>query len=214
MGLFSTKRQLNGRRIAILATQGVEQVELTSPRDALQKAGAIVELVSPHKLLKRGKIKAWNLVKWGDSIKIDVSLSNARVSSYDGLHLPGGVMNPDFLRMDTDAVDFVRSFFEAGKPVSCICHGPWMLIEADVVRGRTLTSWPSLKTDLRNAGANWVNEEFVEDEGLVTSRGPQDLRVFNKKILELFAGTSQAAENPQRRGISSWAHTSGSRVTG
>src|SRR3954471_18861963 len=189
MGLFGfgTKRQLNGRRIAILATQGVEQVELTSPRKALEKAGAIVELVSPHKLIKGGKIKAWNLVKWGDSFKIDVSLSQAKVSSYDGLHVPGGVINPDVLRMDTDAVDFVRGFFEAGKPVSSICHGPWMLIEADVVRGRTLTSWPSLKTDLRNAGANWVDEEVVVDSGLVTSRKPDDLPAFCSKIVEEFA---------------------------
>ena len=189
MGLFGsgTKRKLNGKRIAILATQGVEQVELTSPRKALEKAGAVVELVSPHKLLKAGKIKAWNVVKWGDTFKIDVTLSQAKTSSYDGLHVPGGVINPDILRMDSDAVDFVRSFFEAGKPVSSICHGPWMLIEAGVVRGRTLTSWPSLKTDLRNAGANWINEEVVEDRGLVTSRGPQDLRTFNNKIVELFA---------------------------
>lgn len=192
MGLFgfSTKRKLNGKRIAILATQGVEQVELTSPRKALEKAGATVELVSPHKLLKGGKIKAWNLVKWGDSFKIDVNLSQAKVSSYDGLHLPGGVINPDILRTDTDAVDFVRSFFEAGKPVSSICHGPWMLIEAEVVQGRTMTSWPSLKKDLRNAGANWVNEEVVEDRKLITSRGPQDLRAFNNKIVELFATAS------------------------
>ena len=196
MGLFGfgTKRKLNGRRIAILATQGVEQVELTSPRKALVKAGAIVELVSPHKLVKGGKIKAWNMVKWGDSFKIDVNLSQAKVSSYDGLHLPGGVINPDILRMDTDAVNFVRSFFEAGKPVSSICHGPWMLIEADVVRGRTLTSWPSLKTDLRNAGANWVNEEVVEDRKLVTSRGPHDLRAFNKEIIDLFASAVDSAK--------------------
>ena len=188
MRLFGvgSKRQLIGKRIAVLATEGVEQIELTSPRKALEKAGAIVELVSPHKLIKGGKIKAWSLVKWGDSFNIDVSLSQAKVSSYDGLHVPGGVINPDILRMDTDAVDFVRSFVEAGKPVSSICHGPWMLIEADVVRGRTLTSWPSLKTDLRNGGANWVNEEVVEDRGLVTSRGPQDLHAFNKKIVDLF----------------------------
>jgi protease I len=188
MGLFGfgNKKQLVSRRIAILATQGVEQIELTSPRNALEKAGATVELVSPHKLIKGGKIKAWNLVKWGDSFKIDVSLSDAKVSSYDGLHLPGGVINPDILRMDADAVDFVRSFFEAGKPVSSICHGPWMLIEANVVRGKTLTSWPSLKTDLRNAGASWVNEEVVRDGRLVTSRGPQDLRAFNKEITKLF----------------------------
>ena len=191
MGLFGfgNKRQLVNKRIAILATEGVEQVELTSPRKALEKAGATVELVSPHKLLKAGKIKAWNLVRWGDSFRIDVALSSAKVSSYDGLHVPGGVINPDILRMDTDAIDFVRSFFEAGKPVSSICHGPWMLIEADVVRGRTLTSWPSLKTDLRNAGANWVNEELVEDRGLITSRGPQDLQAFNKGIINLFART-------------------------
>ena len=196
MGLFGlgAKRQLNGKRIAILATQGVEQIELTSPRKALEKAGAVVELVSPHKLLKGGKIKAWNLVNWGDSFKIDVALSQAKVSSYDGLHVPGGVINPDILRMDSDAVDFVRGFFEAGKPVSSICHGPWMLIEAEVVQGRTMTSWPSLKKDLRNAGANWVNEEVVDDRKLVTSRGPQDLRVFNKKIVELFATASHGHE--------------------
>jgi len=177
MGLFGigSKPKLIGKRIAIIATQGVEQVELTSPRKALQKAGATVDLVSPHKLLKGGKIRAWNLVDWGDSFRIDISLSNAKASNYDALHIPGGVMNPDTLRMDEDAVEFVRSFFEGGKPVSSICHGPWMLIQAEVVRGRTLTSWPSLKKDLRNAGANWVNEDVVEDRGLVTSRGPQDL---------------------------------------
>jgi protease I len=192
MGLFGfgAKRPLIGKRIAILATQGVEQVELTSPRKALEKAGATVELVSPHKLLKGGKIKAWNLVRWGESFKIDVALSHAKVSAYDGLHVPGGVINPDILRMNTEAVDFVRSFFEAGKPVSSICHGPWMLVEAEVLEGRTLTSWPSLKKDLRNAGANWVNEELVEDRGLITSRGPQDLRAFNKGILKLFAGAT------------------------
>ncbi|WP_109488572.1 type 1 glutamine amidotransferase domain-containing protein [Occallatibacter savannae] len=207
MGLFGfgTKRQLVNKRIAIVATQGVEQIELTSPREALQKAGAVVELVSPHKLVKGGKIKAWNLVKWGDSFKIDVDLPEARVSSYDGLHVPGGVINPDLLRMNTDAVDFVRSFFEAGKPVSSICHGPWMLIEAEVVRGRTLTSWPSLKKDLRNAGANWVNEEVVEDRRLVTSRGPQDLRAFNKKIIELFAGAPVQQTSGNQGMIGAWS---------
>jgi len=190
MGLFGigSKPKLIGKRIAIIATQGVEQVELTSPRKALQKAGATVDLVSPHKLLKGGKIRAWNLVDWGDSFRIDISLSNAKASNYDALHIPGGVMNPDTLRMDEDAVEFVRSFFEGGKPVSSICHGPWMLIQAEVVSGRTLTSWPSLKKDLRNAGANWVNEDVVEDRGLVTSRGPQDLPAFNKRIIDLFAG--------------------------
>jgi protease I len=190
MGLFGigSRPRLTGKRIAIIATQGVEQVELTSPRRALQKAGASVDLVSPHKLLKGSKIKAWNMVDWGDSFRIDVNLSNAKASNYDALHIPGGVMNPDTLRMDEDAVEFIRSFFEAGKPVSSICHGPWLLIQAEVVRGRTLTSWPSLKKDLRNAGANWVNEDVVEDRGLVTSRGPQDLPAFNKRIIDLFAG--------------------------
>src|SRR4051794_17053989 len=200
-GLEDRTKQLNGRRIAVIATQGVEQVELTSPRKAMEKAGATVELVSPHKVVKGGKIKAWNLVKWGDSFKIDVSLSDARVSSYDGLHVPGGVINPDILRMDTDSVDFVRSFFEAGKPVSSICHGPWMLIEAGVVRGRTMTSWPSVKADLRNAGANWVNEEVVQDGNLVTSRGPQDLHAFNKRIVELFAGAAHSAQDAGRSAV-------------
>jgi len=187
------KKNLSGRKIAILATYGVEQVELTSPKKALIKEGAIVHVISPHKGIKGGKIKAWNLIKWGDSIKVDVSRSDANVNDYDGLHLPGGVINPDILRMDEDAVAFVRSFFDWQKPVSSICHGPWMLIEAGVANGRTLTSWPSLKTDLRNAGANWVDEKVVEDGNLVTSRGPQDLSAFNKKIVELFsqAGVAQ-----------------------
>jgi protease I len=181
------KKKLNGRKIAILATNGVEQIELTSPKKALIKEGAIVHVISPHKGIKGGKIKAWQLVKWGDSIKVDVSLSDASVHDYDGLHLPGGVINPDTLRMDEDAVDFVRRFFDLQKPVSSICHGPWMLIEAGVAKGTTLTSWPSLKTDLRNAGADWVNEKVVQDGNLVTSRGPQDLPAFNKKIVELFS---------------------------
>jgi protease I len=187
MGILGLgKKKLIGKKIAILATYGVEQVELTSPKEALIKEGAIVHVISPHKGIKGGKIKAWNLVKWGDSIKVDLSLSDADVNDYDGLHLPGGVINPDILRMDDDAVEFVRSFFDLQKPVSSICHGPWMLIEAGVVNGATLTSWPSLKTDLRNAGASWVNEKVVRDGDLVTSRGPQDLSAFNRKIVELF----------------------------
>jgi protease I len=188
MGLFSSKDRnaLKGKRVAILATDGVEQVELTSPMKALREAGARVSLISPMK----GKIKAWNLVKWGDSFKVDVSLSSARSWDYDALHLPGGVMNPDFLRQNEKAVDFVRSFFETGRPVSAICHAPWMLIEAGVVKGRTMTSWPSLKTDLENAGATWVDERVVEDGGLVTSRGPQDLSAFNRRIIELFQKAS------------------------
>ena len=189
MGIFGfgNKKILSNTNIAILATYGVEQVELTSPRKALIKEGATVHVISPHKFIKGGKIKAWNLVKWGDSIKVDVSLSDADVNDYDGLHLPGGVINPDILRMNEDAVDFVRRFFELRKPVCSICHGPWMLIEADVANRRTLTSWPSLKTDLRNAGAKWVNKTVVQDGNLVTSRGPQDLVFFNNKIVQLFS---------------------------
>ena len=194
MGFFGFgEKKLQGRRIAIICTHGVEQVELTSPRKALERAGAIVQVISPHKAIKGGKIRAWNLIKWGDKIKVDVSLSKANVASYDGLHIPGGVINPDLLRTDTGAVEFVRDFFEAGKPVSSICHGPWMLIEAGVVQGRRLTSWPSLKTDLLNAGADWVDQSCVEDENLVTSRGPQDLAVFNRRIVELFSRRSHVA---------------------
>jgi protease I len=183
---FGSKK-LKNTRVAILATHGVEQVELTSPKKALEREGALVHVVSPHKAIKGGKIKAWKFVKWGDSIEVDVSLSKASVNDYDALHLPGGVINPDLLRMDEEAVEFVRSFFDAGKPVSSICHGPWLLIEADVVDGRQVTSWPSLKTDLRNAGAEWVNKSVVEDDGLVTSRGPQDLLAFNRRIIDLFS---------------------------
>ena len=174
---------LNGKRVAILATDGVEQVELTDPRKALNEAGAKTELVSP----KRDKIKGWQHDHWGDELKVDVPLEQARPDNYDALLLPGGVMNPDFLRQDQKAVQFVKSFFQAGKPVAAICHGPWMLVEADVVRGRTVTSWPSLKTDLRNAGADWVDREVVTDLGLVTSRKPDDIPAFNEKIIEEFA---------------------------
>ncbi len=183
MGLFnSNKGKLKGKRVAILFTQGVEQVELTSPLKTLREAGATVHLISPF----GGKVKAWNLVKWGDTFKTDRALTDVRSLDYDALHLPGGAMNPDILRQNPQAVEFVRSFFLTGRPVSAICHAPWMLIEADVVRGRTLTSWPSLQTDLRNAGAHWVDESCVVDHGLVTSRGPQDLRTFNKHMVEMF----------------------------
>ncbi len=190
---------LTGKRVAILATDGVEQVELTEPRKALDAAGARTTLVSP----KQDKIKAWKFVNWGDELKVDLPLSQARVDDFDSLLLPGGVMNPDTLRMDPAAVAFVRSFFQHGKPVAAICHGPWMLVEADVVRGRTVTSWPSLKTDLRNAGADWVDREVVTDEGLVTSRKPDDIPAFSKKIIEEFAegpheGQRQAARQSVR----------------
>ena len=187
--------KLNGKRVAILATDGVEQVELTDPRKALNEAGAKTELVSP----KRDKIKAWQHDHWGDELKVDVPLEQARADDYDALLLPGGVMNPDHLRQDQKAVQFVKSIFQAGKPVAAICHGPWMLVEANVVRGRTVTSWPSLQTDLRNAGADWVDREVMTDEGLVTSRKPDDIPAFNKKIIEEFAeGLHEGRRQPAR----------------
>ena len=175
--------KLNGKRVAILATDGVEQVELTEPRKALEDAGATAQLVSP----KRGKIKAWQHDHWGDEFKVDLALDDVKADDFDALMLPGGVMNPDHLRIEPNAVQFVRAFFRAGKPVAAICHAPWMLVEADVVRGRTVTSWPSLRTDLRNAGAEWVDREVVVDQGLVTSRKPDDIPAFNRKMIEEFA---------------------------
>jgi protease I len=180
---FMARTILAGKRVAILATDGVEQVELTEPRKALDEAGARTTLVSP----KSDKIKAWQHDHWGDELSVDLPLSQARVDDYDALLLPGGVMNPDTLRMDPAAVQFVRSFFQHAKPVASICHGPWMLVEADVVHGRTVTSWPSLRTDLRNAGADWVDREVVTDDGLVTSRKPEDIPAFSKKMIEEFA---------------------------
>ena len=175
--------QLQGKRVAIHATHGVEQVELTQPRHALDDAGAVTLVVSP----KSGTIKGWQHDHWGDAIKVDETLDAARADDFDALLLPGGVMNPDHLRQDRRAVEFVRRFFEAGKPVAAICHGPWMLVEAGVVQGKTLTSWPSLQTDVRNAGGDWVDREVVTDEGLVTSRKPDDIPAFNRKMLEEFA---------------------------
>ena len=183
---------LNGKRIAILATDGVEQVELTEPRKALDAAGAKTELISPAK----GKLQAWKHMDKGDQIPVDVELDAAKPANYDALVLPGGVANPDQLRMLPKAVHFVKSFFEEGKPVAAICHAPWMLVEADVVRGKTLTSWPSLHTDLKNAGAKWVDRQVVEDDGLVTSRKPDDLPAFNKKIVEVFSQASQREPQP------------------
>jgi len=191
---------LSGKRVAILATDGVEQVELTEPRKALDQAGAKTVVVSP----KNGKIKGWQHDHWGDEIPVDVSLDQASADTFDALMLPGGVMNPDHLRMNKKAVQFVKSFFDAGKPVAAICHGPWLLVEADVVRGRTVTSWPSLQTDLRNAGADWVDREVATDEGLVTSRKPDDIPAFSSKMIEEFAegthqGQREAARNSEMR---------------
>ncbi|HET9163461.1 MAG TPA: type 1 glutamine amidotransferase domain-containing protein [Solirubrobacterales bacterium] len=188
--------QLQGKKIAILvANEGVEQIELTSPLAAVREAGAAVELLAPED----DEIQAFNHLDKGDTFTPDKAVGAADPGDYDGLVLPGGVANPDQLRTDTDAVRFVRSFFEAGKPVGAICHGPWTLIDADVVRGRTLTSWPSLQTDLRNAGAEWVDEEVHVDQGLVSSRKPDDLDAFNAKIIEEFAeGVHEPARTPRR----------------
>lgn len=183
--------QLKDKRIAILATEGFEYVELAEPRKALDQAGAKTEIISP----KDGKIKGWNHTDWGDSVAVDVNLKSADPNNYDALMLPGGVMNPDHLRQDRAAVQFVRSFFEAHKPVAAICHGPWMLVEADVVKGRTLTSWPSLQTDIRNAGGKWVDQEVVTDQGLVTSRKPDDIPAFNRKMIEEFAEGRHKAQH-------------------
>jgi len=190
---------LSGKRVAILATDGVEQVELTEPRKALDSAGALTKVVSP----KPGSIKGWNHTNWGDPIKVDVTLENTSSDDYDALLLPGGVMNPDHLRTNASAVNFVRAFFEAGKPVAAICHGPWLLVEADVVRGRNVTSWPSLQTDLRNAGANWTDSQVVTDHGRVTSRKPDDIPAFNKKMIEEFA---EGVHEEQRASVHAGAH--------
>ena len=174
---------LDGKTVAILVTDGFEQSELEEPRAALDNAGADTVVVSPT----ANSVKAWNKVGFGDTISVDVKLKEADADDYDALLLPGGVMNPDKLRMLPEAVEFVRAFFEAGKPVAAICHGPQMLIEADVVRGRKLTSYPSIKTDLIYAGAEWIDEKVVVDQGLVTSRKPDDIPDFNKKMIEEFA---------------------------
>jgi protease I len=177
------RNDLNGKRVAILATDGVEQSELEEPRKALDDAGATTVVVSP----KEGSIKGWQHGQWGTDIPVDLALTEASPYAFDALLLPGGVMNPDRLRTNKQAVQFVKSIFQAGKPVAAICHGPWLLVEADVVRNRTVTSWPSLQTDIRNAGGDWVDREVVTDAGLVTSRKPDDIPAFNRKMLEEFA---------------------------
>ena len=177
------EQKLQGKKIAFIATDMVEEVELTKPWQAVKDAGGQAELLS----IKSGVIQAFDHYDKSNKYKVDKEISSASMDDYDGLVIPGGVGNPDTMRMDADAVEFVRSFFEAGKPVAVICHGPWMLVEADVARGRKLTSWPSVKTDVRNAGGTWVDEEVVVDQGLVTSRKPDDLPAFCRKLVEEFA---------------------------
>ena len=183
--------ELKDLRVAILAENGFEQSELIEPRKALDAAGARTSVVSPQS----GKIRGWSHTDWGESVAVDVALDTARPDDYDALLLPGGVMNPDKLRMQPKAVAFVKAFFDAGKPVGVICHGPWLVIEAGAARGRQMTSWPSLQTDLRNAGANWVDRESVVDGNLVTSRKPDDIPAFNTAVIEQFskARSRQAA---------------------
>jgi protease I len=184
--------ELNGMRVAVLATDGVEQAELDRPWQTLEEAGAEPELVS----FEAGTITAYNHIDKGDAKKVDAVLSSADPDDYAALVLPGGVINGDFVRADADAVVFVKAFFDAGKPVAAICHAPWVLVEADVVRGRRMTSWPSLQTDLRNAGATWVDEEVVVDGTLITSRNPDDLDAFGAAIVEQF-GQSAAEETEE-----------------
>jgi protease I len=183
--------EITGKRVAVLVADGFEQVELEKPIEALREAGAEALIVSPQ----TRKVKGWQHTEWGDEFDVDVALDDAKAEDFDALVLPGGQMNPDNLRLNERAVAFARSFFDAGKPVAAICHGPWLLVEADVVRGRKLTSWPSIRTDLRNAGAEWVDEPVVVDSGLVTSRKPDDLPQFNRKMVEEIAEGIHAGQS-------------------
>lgn len=186
---------LSNKKVAILVADGFEQVELLEPRKALDAAGAKTQVVSPAE----GKVKGWNLTNWGQEVPVDVPLKQANADNYDALLLPGGVMNPDKLRRNEDALNFVRAFFDAGKPVAAICHGPWTLIDAGVAKGRKMTSYPSIQMDLKHAGVNWVDEEVVVDQGLVTSRKPDDIPAFNEKMIEEFAeGLHGGQRHPHR----------------
>ncbi len=178
---------LRGIKVAILVTDGFEQVELTEPRKALDEAGAQTSIVSP----KEEKVRGWKFKEWGDELPVDVHLSDAKPDNFDALLLPGGVINPDKLRMIPKAVEFVKAFFAANKPIAAICHGPWSVIEAGAASGRKIASWPSIKTDLRNAGAEWKDEEVVVDGNLVTSRNPDDIPAFNREMINLFGSTRE-----------------------
>jgi protease I len=190
--------QLAGKKVAILAADGFEEVELTKPRKALDDAGAQTSVVS----IKSGKIQGMNHADKGETVAVDLTLSDAKPQAFDALMIPGGLMNPDTLRSTDEALAFVRHFFEEGKPVAAICHAPWVLIDAGVARGRTLTSWPAIKSDVRNAGGNWIDQEVVVDNGLVTSRKPDDIPAFNEKMIEEFReGRHQPASSKATAGL-------------
>jgi protease I len=182
-------QSLNGVKVAILATDGFEQSELMEPRRALDEAGATTEVVS----INTGRIKGWNHKDWGEEVTVDATLEGIDAKDYDALLLPGGVMNPDTLRMNPQAVEFVKAFFSAKKPVAAICHGPWTVIEAGAAKGRTMTSWPSLKSDIQNAGGKWLDQEAVVDGNLVTSRNPKDIPAFNREIAKLLSNSKLRA---------------------
>jgi protease I len=181
------EQKLKGKTVAILVADGFEQVELTEPKKALEQAGAMAHIISPNK----DQVTSWNFTEWGDNFTVDSPLDRSNPDNYDALLLPGGVMNPDKLRRNQTALQFVKSFFDKGKPVAAICHGLWTLIDAGVVKGRKLTSYESIQTDLKNAGAQWVNQEVVNDNGLVTSRKPDDIPAFNRQMIEEFAKGQQ-----------------------
>ncbi|MBO9699216.1 MAG: type 1 glutamine amidotransferase [Sporocytophaga sp.] len=188
------QKNLRGIKVALLVDNGFEQVELTEPVKALREANALVEIIAPEK-----KIKGWDLKNWGDEITADTLLDEANPENYDALILPGGVMNPDFLRMKNNAIEFVKTFLTAQKPVASICHGPWTLIETGLIKGRKLTSYPSLKTDLINAGATWIDEPVVTDKNLITSRRPSDLPAFNDRIISTLAALVSSPNNASNR---------------
>lgn len=182
---------LNGFKVAILVTDGFEEVELTEPKKALDAAGAQTRIVSP----KNDRVRSWRFTEWGEHFSVDASLEQAQAQDFDALLLPGGVMNPDFLRMQPKAVEFVKTFFDRDKPVAVICHGPWTVIEAGAARGRRIASWPSLKTDLRNAGAEWLDQEVVVDGNMVSSRKPDDIPALNREMIQVFGRALQRARH-------------------
>lgn len=182
--------ELQGKRVAILATDGFEQAELVEPKKALDEAGAKTEVIS----IKSGKIKGWDVDKWGQEVTVDLTVDDADPADYDALLLPGGVMNPDKLRVEPKAVEFAKAFFTNTRPVAAICHGPWLLVEAGVLKGKTVTSWPSLRTDIRNAGGEWVDQEVSTDANLITSRKPGDIPAFSRTFIQTLANSDSKAK--------------------